>query len=346
MKIGGMFELEKCNDKQTIDVPNAIYAMSGRCALYACIEDIGDIANKVAYVPAYTCETVLGSYLKAGYSLKFYDIDPDNLTPIFKEEDLDGVGVLGLCGYFGFIRYDEEFVKKAHDKGIVVLHDTTHSPYYVDPNADYGAGSLRKWMGIAAGGVAVKKAGPFNIKLKPVEEEHIKGRYQSFELRSEALRTNDDSFNKKASETFWKNELRLREIFDAYSSDEKSIYIAKHFDYESMKNKRCEHFETIIKNLKEPKGFKPVFTELRAHDVPSHFPIYAEKREEMQAFLRERGISTTVYWPLPPMLDDVNKYDGAKYIYDHIAAIQLDQRYDNETMKYLADVLNEYSELN
>ncbi len=346
MKIGGMFELEKCDDKQTIDVPNTIYCMSGRCALYACLEDIGSSANKSAYVPAYTCETVLGSYIKAGYSLKFYDVDPDNLKPIFKEEDLEGVGVLGLCGYFGFIRYDEEFVKLAHDRGIIVLHDTTHSPYYVDPNADYGAGSLRKWMGIASGGVAVKKSGPFSIKLKAAEEEHIKGRYKAMEEREKALKLGDDSFNKKASDTFWKTELRLREIFDAYSSDEESIYIAKHFDYQAMKNKRREHFDVIIENLKEPKGFKPVFTELREHDVPSHFPLYADDRDKLQSFLKERGISSTVYWPLPPMLDDINKYEGAKYIYDHIASVQLDQRYDNETMKYLADVLNEYSELN
>ena len=79
MKIGGMFELEKCQARNANERPNTIYAMSGRCALYACLKDMDDKVKKVAYVPAYTCETVLGSYLKAGFSLRFYDIDPDNL---------------------------------------------------------------------------------------------------------------------------------------------------------------------------------------------------------------------------------------------------------------------------
>lgn len=343
MKIGGMFELERCSSDKVTELKNSVYAMSGRCALYTCLKDIGDDVKKVAYVPAYTCETVLGSYLKAGYSLRFYDIDPDNLTPIYKEEDLDDVGVFGLCGYYGFIRYDEAFLKKAKDRGILILHDTTHSPYYIDPLADYAAGSLRKWMGIAAGGVAVKKAGPFKVAMIDAEEEHIRGRYKAMEERSEALRTGDDSFNKKASETFWNTELRLRQIFDCYRSDDESVYIAKHFDYENMKNKRREHFEVIMNNLKSAKGFKLIFTELKEHDVPSHFSLYADDREELQSFLRDRSIASTVYWPLPPMLDDINKYEGAKYIYSHIMSIQLDQRYDDEAMAYIASALNEYS---
>ncbi len=343
MKIGGMFELEKCSNSNVTELKNSVYAMSGRCALYTCLKDIGDDVKKVAYVPAYTCETVLGSYLKAGYSLRFYDIDPDNLKPIYREEDLDGVGVFALCGYYGFIRYDEAFLKKVKDRGIIILHDTTHSPYYIDPIADYAAGSLRKWMGIASGGVAVKKAGPFKVAMLDAEEEHIKGRYKAMEERSEALRTGDDSFNKKASETFWNTELRLREIFDSYKSDEESIYIAKHFDYDDMKSKRREHFEVIINGLEEPKGFKPIFTELKVHDVPSHFSIYADNRDDLQSFLRERNIASTVYWPIPPMLDDITRYEGAKYIYSHIMSIQLDQRYDNAAMEYIAAALNEYS---
>ncbi len=343
MKIGGMFELEKCQARNANERPNTIYAMSGRCALYACLKDMDDKVKKVAYVPAYTCETVLGSYLKAGFSLRFYDIDPDNLTPIYKEEDLDGVGVFGLCGYYGFIRYDESFLKKVHDKGIIILHDTTHSPTYPDPEADYAAGSLRKWMGIASGGVATKKAGPFRVKLMEPEAEHIRGRYKAMEERSMALSSGNDEYNKAASDTFWKTELRLRQIFDCYGSDEKSTFIAKNFDFDDMAKKRREHFSTIIASLNPVKGWRPVFTELKEHDMPSHFSLYADDREDFQSFLKQRGVSSTVYWPLPPMLDDIEKYPGAKYIYSHICSIQLDQRYDEEAMKYIASVLNEYS---
>ena len=112
--IGGMFPLEKPGTGDNGYLASlggdAELFMSGRCALYACLEDIGGgSAGKTAYVPSYTCETVLAPYEKAGYRLRFYDIDPENMRPVFREGDLEGVSVMGLCGYYGFIRYDGSF---------------------------------------------------------------------------------------------------------------------------------------------------------------------------------------------------------------------------------------------
>ena len=74
------------------------FTMSGRCGLYYCLEDIMlHDTRRVAYVPMYTCETVLGSYEKAGYQLKFYDID-ENLRSVFDPAALDEISVLSLCG--------------------------------------------------------------------------------------------------------------------------------------------------------------------------------------------------------------------------------------------------------
>ncbi len=147
------------------------YFMSGRCALYACLLDAkSNNENKIAYIPAYTCETVFASYEKAGYTLRFYDVDDHELTPLFKEEDLQGVSVLNLCGYYGFSRYDEQFLKLCKDQGIIIIQDTTHSIFSRDghspPCADYWAGSLRKWVGVACGGGVggIKKEGFFLCK--------------------------------------------------------------------------------------------------------------------------------------------------------------------------------------
>ena len=64
-----------------------------------------------------------------------------------------------------------------------------------------------------------------------------------------------------ASNVFWETELRLRKIFDAYKSDEKSIEIAKHFDFESMRQIRRRNFKVLSENAK-PNGWSPVFTAL------------------------------------------------------------------------------------
>lgn len=348
--IGGMFPLETPGDYdnsylESIGGDVRLY-MSGRCALYACLEDIGDESpDKTAYVPAYTCETVLAPYEKAGYTLRFYDIDPDELKPIYRAEDLNGVTVFGLCGYYGFIRYDRSFLSECHKRGIKIVHDTTHSPYYPDPEADYVAGSLRKWMGIAAGGVASKRYGRFCSPVIPPENEHLKGRYDSFAARAEALRTGNDEFNEKASDVFWTTELRLRKIFGAYSGDELSERIIRTFDFDLMREKRCANYHTVISHLRPNSSFRPVFTKLEEHDVPSHLTLLADDRDYLQKALAAKGISSTVYWPRTPAsaaLEDFDeKYPGAAYIYDHVLSIQVDQRYGEEEMVYLANVLNE-----
>lgn len=63
------------------------FLMSGRCAILCALEDWKPTDRKrVAYVPAYTCGTVLAPYAKAGYRLKFYEVDR-NMTPVFLDLD-------------------------------------------------------------------------------------------------------------------------------------------------------------------------------------------------------------------------------------------------------------------
>ena len=50
--------------------------------------------------------------------------------------------------------------KKCKASGVSVIVDTTHtafSPLPACPDADYIAVSLRKWMGVASGGLAIKR---------------------------------------------------------------------------------------------------------------------------------------------------------------------------------------------
>lgn len=348
--IGGMFPLEKVGTENKKDFKpvngDVRYLMSGRCAIDYCLKDSGKREPYKAYVPAYTCETVLASYEKEGYDLISYDINPEEMKPIFNDDELGSFSVMNLCGYYGFCRYDDSFISKCHNHGAVVIQDTTHSPYYIDPKVDYAAGSLRKWMGIAAGGVAIKLAGKFSIEPFPPEKEHLDGRYESLRLREEALRTGNDEYNKKASDVFWSTELRLRTMFDAYGSDEISERIIKTFDFQEMAEKRRRNYKAIISGIKAERGFKVVFPELRDEDVPSHFTVYADNRDDFRSYLSSSGVSSTVYWPRTPWSERTEGFDekfpGAAYIYDHVVSIQLDQRYDESTMRRLAAVLSDY----
>ena len=47
--IGGMFEKEKIGNVTNAERVNTIYAMSGRCALYACLLDMDIKGEKIPY---------------------------------------------------------------------------------------------------------------------------------------------------------------------------------------------------------------------------------------------------------------------------------------------------------
>ena len=335
MRLGGSFLLEQAGKKINTRRENSLYAMSGRCAIYACLKDLGLREGSIAYLPAYTCETVMAPYVKAGCALRFYDVDPDGLRPVFKEEDLEGVSVMNLCAYYGFLTYSRSFLPKVKERGITIIQDTTHSPTYIDPYADYAAGSLRKWMGVASGGWAVKKAGPFTVSLLPPEEDHLRGRYLSMEQNREAL------FD-EAAETFWATEMRLRKIFDAYASDGLSVDIIESFDFGRMKEIRRRNFYAVLSAVTAEKGWKPVFTSLGEEDCPSHFTIYVEERDKMRSYLKDHDISSTVYWPESPFLKDRESFTSSLWVMAHVLSVPLDQRYTEEDMRYLGSVLSSY----
>ena len=146
-----------------------------------------------------------------------------NLHSIFDTAVIDEISVLSLCGYYGFCNYDHSFVKACKEKGVVIFEDVTHSMLSadgIDPLCDYFAGSFRKWMGVACGGFAVKRNGTFETPLLPVELTHLKQRKESIETENRDI--------------FWEGELRLRQMFDSFASDDNSEYLLRHADFDSI----------------------------------------------------------------------------------------------------------------
>ncbi len=337
-KIGGLLPLEKTQEKENHFFDSLCthddlkFMMSGRCAIYYAIEDIKTTdTKKVAYLPLYTCETVVAPYKKAGYTLMFYHLDR-SMTPVFDESVLDKISVINLCGYYGFCKYDREFVKKCKEHGVCIIEDVTHSVLSangVDPLADYVVGSLRKWMGVAAGGFAMKRNGTFAFAPLEPHPEHLRQRY-------EAIENND-------SELFWSCEMKLRQIFDAYAGDEQSEYIMKHADYQEISKKRRENYQYLLDHMKKNDAIKIVFPQLDAESVPSHFTLFVSDRARFQEYIEKNGIKTSIFWPQGPYID-LTHQDDTRYIYEHVISLPCDQRFDVSDMQYVCDVLNAYGE--
>lgn len=338
--IGGMFPLETAMEaengfftRMTPPEGDLVFMMSGRCGIYHCLRDFAARdRRKVAYVPIYTCETVLSSYVKTGYELEFYEVDR-SLRCVFDPAVLDRISLVSLCGYYGFCAYDRDFLVKCRERGICILEDVTHSVFSadgIDPLSDYVAGSFRKWLGITCGGFAMKRCGKFAVDTLSVDPEHLA-------LRKAAIETG-------GNDVFWEGEMLLRRMFDSYASDAESEYILRHADFDALIRRRRANYAAILSGLATTlNGLTPVFPALTPEAVPSHFVLYAEDRDDFRAFLSARDIRSTVYWPVGPQVS-LEGHDTARYIYDHIVAIPCDQRFDAQDMARVAQALNAYGE--
>jgi len=307
------------------------FMMSGRCGIFLCLEDLRlTDEKKVAYVPRYTCETVLAPFAKAGYELMFYDVD-ERLHSIFDPAALDRISVISLCGYFGFCSYDREFVRSCRERGVAVFEDVTHSLFSVDgidPLCDYAAGSFRKWMGVPCGGFAVKRKGRFGVPSLPVHQRHL-------ELRRRYIEEGGD--------VFWEGERLLRQIFDRYAGDPESERLMRQADLDRLRRIRRENYALLLEQIPaDPTGFRPVFPVLTGDAVPCNFPVYADDRERFREFLAQQGVRTTVYWPVGPLVD-LEGHETVRYIYDHIVSIPCGQLLDADAMRRTAQAMNSYS---
>lgn len=351
MEIGGFFPYEKTQDGENGYVESlgqgtgdVRHLMSGRCAIYLCLQDsmLTD-SKRTAYLPAYTCETVTGCFVKAGYTILYYDVD-EHLVPVFDAKLIDKISFLLICGYYGFTTFDTVFADKCRQQGVTVMQDITHTAFSlkeVYKDADYIAVSLRKWMGVISGGLAVKRNGTFGVEPVAADEKHLKIRDHALQTRLEYEQKGDEELKKESYDAFWKAEWMLREIFGMQGGDDKSMQDILHYPLDKAVAKRRENYGWLLKHLPRTPGVKPVFTVLPENACPMFFAFLCEDRDSLMEHLAEYQIPPKVYWPVPPYIQ-IEDYVGAHYIYDHIMSVSCDQRFSAADMQKIVEAFKDY----
>lgn len=351
-RVGGIFALEKPPLHENglfaalcCEHDDLRHVMSGRCGIVLAIEDF-KLQDKcrVAYLPAYTCETVSGCFVQQGYEILYYDVN----SALCPQYDFDVLGQISLflgCGYFGFDTASRQFVNQCASRGIGVIWDVTHCVFTqgaIPAQANYVAGSLRKWLGVACGGFAIKRNSKFAPQLTPPDAQHVDLRYKCFDETAQALASNSDEMLAQAYQTFWQAEMLLRDIYGVQASDEASIEVVTHYPIAAMQAKRCENYAYLLANFPQSEKLRPVFASLPKGTCPSHFSIYCPQREQLQLLLKQNNISASVYWPVPPFID-ITQYTGAEKVYREILSLPCDQRCSVTDMERIVAVLNTFA---
>lgn len=380
MRVGGLFPVTK-EDKLpaaglTCPADDSRWMMSGRCGILLALEDwlASDPqgrtrTNPRVYLPAYTCETVVASFLKLGLNIEYYLIDTD-LKPHFESDKLFNSDLCLFTAYYGRETYREAYLdgkqitsfdsllKTLQAKEICIFFDLTHSLLNTEPLPeiwDYAAGSFRKWMGIYSGGFALKHQGCFMPEVLPANEKHIALRKQALNLASALASASSQADIAKLRDlcdaAFWQGEMMLRQCFDIYASDLESLEILKACDFERMRSVRRDNYHFLADKVSQmlekynQAGVQIVFPTMQATECPSHFTLLVEDREAFTKKMDDWQIKTSVYWPiLDGLQGDLRKQ--TEKITEHIISLPCDQRYDRQAMIWLLCAIAEYLEEN
>ena len=98
----------------------------------------------------------------------------------------------------------------------------------------------------------------------------------------------------------------------------------------------------LFRTINNISNLSPVIKQAIGKSVPLYLPVYVKNdRKVLQEYLARNNIYCPIIWPKPPQIEIKND-DIVDYMYKHMLCFPIDQRYGNEEMKKISDVLITY----
>lgn len=341
------------------------FTSSGREAIALALKSLEkkrpDIAKR-CLLPAYMCDTVFFPFERAGWEIHFYHIDKNlvaNANELRTQIAQIKPGLIFIHPYYGIDTWKamRPLLGEWRKQGICIMEDVTQS-YYLDgvgKDADYVVGSLRKWYFVPDGGFVAADEYISDEKLYP-NAEFAEKRLELMTEKWEYLYGYGNAESRRRlKDDFLKKNRQMEQWLDDYEgisglSDEAACILTAENE-KSCSKRRNENYRYLRGRLAGKKHFVHVFEkdimegELKAENVqdtaPLYFPIYASDREALQSFLTAHDIYAPILWPVGKDNEAALTQDE-RYIYDHLLALPIDQRYGITEMQRIADVLEQY----
>lgn len=311
-EIGGYFELEHFGGREYHE--GLLGLNNGRNALLYLLK-----ARRVKklYIPRFLCDSVSNLCARYGYEFEYYEIGRDFL-PVFtkslnRDEYLYFVNFYGQISNETLIQWKEKFGN--------VIFDNIHAFFQLPVPGIDTIYSCRKFFGVPDGGYLSTDAVLDETLEQDVSRDrmkHILGRFEGCASDYHAdFKANDHSFQ----------QLPLRTM------SELTRNILRAVDYEAVRERRNANYELLEHALGERNPLK-----LRRPDGPYAYPFYCENGMELKRRLAAEKIYVATLWP------NVLEYEGTleKDYAENILPLPCDQRYGEEDMKRILNVINRY----
>ena len=331
------------NDKFNwfLSAKDGSYTFSGRAAIAVAILDAMRHQKILkAYVPSYCCLSMLQPFIDLDILYEFYDVIYDGNKITYNLDETKECDILLVMKYFGTEVDDYDIIiNKMKKKNCVVIEDITHTllnDYPTNTNADYYVASLRKWFPVPAGGIVLKANGNLQVKPNIDSNNAVENKIQAMREKKEYIIGERDSKNEYLQK-FSNFEQDLIQLDVLLNIDDTSKNILDTLNIMEIKRRRRGNAAVLYQRLKNITGLSFFNTECDFEKgVPLFVPILlpTEKRDELRHYLIEKGVYCPIHWP---------EVMGAKKgIRDYELSLVCDQRYNENDMNYMADLIVEW----
>ena len=333
-EIGSEFwDVPTASKKNDLFPESTQWHLSGRSALQAIIKELHG-AGAVS-MPSWCCDSIIKPFVDAGMEVRFYPVCSKGKFD--QKLDLKSEALL-IMDFFG---HTGEQPDLSGYEG-VVIRDVTHSIFSATYNdASYYFGSLRKWCGIWTGGYAWTADGHQLVMESGNDHGYIALRQEAMRLKGCYINQIPDADGKLITDKGYlkaydeaENCLEDISIAPAEARDKE---LALHLDVEFIKTRRRANAEVLRRAFSDLL----IFPELKDADCPMFVPIIISdgKRNELRRYLIENDIYCPIHWP-------VSSYhklgEEDRFIYDNGLSLVCDQRYTEEDMYRMVEVINRF----
>ena len=352
-EIGSIFPLDSiyCPPAESL----ATISSSGEVKYSLCREAFYDICkrhgshNNRVLIPAYTCQTVITPFEEAGWTCFFYNVNRDLHIDIEYFNDLAEQvkpEIVVVHPYYGMALNEQELdaLRRMDERGAVVVMDLTQG-IFADLKYDfvtYYIGSYRKWFPIPDGAfLRVNKTDGLipvslneNTEFVTMQTDAMFLRNQYFNSGVKHLKTISIRLNKRANSSVSHN-------IKPHRMSSFSLELMQRCDWQEVMSKRQDNYVYLFNHLNQCDELRFVCPDLSALITnPLYFAVFSSNRDLLQKVLADNDIYAPVLWPVENQ--DLLISEDVKYIYNHILTIPCDQRYGEEEMIRIVNVINTF----
>jgi UDP-hydrolysing UDP-N-acetyl-D-glucosamine 2-epimerase len=319
---------------------------TARQTLYRILESRNSSSAEISdvYVPDYICGCVYEAINRAGMRIHYYHIDESFyqnfdykalVSTIKKESDCKKTALI-IVNYFATLDCVETVrIVKELNKDLTVILDNVQSLFdmRIDSGADYQFTSLRKWIPVPDGSAVKRIKG---CELKPMELIQSTSAVESI---TAGFLKNYKNFPEIRDKDYLVHFEKGEELINSSWNVKVSSFtetILDNIDFDTVALQRRNNAYSLCEAIIKNKGYKDSAERIirllaeRPSMVPMFVPVFIDNRDYVRHELMNNNIFCPIHWP-----DGKNKDLAVREL-----SLVIDQRYDENDMKKIADVLN------